>query len=141
MELCFYNAVLGGMSCDGKTFAYENSLASSSGEPCKRQKWFTCACCPPNAARLLASIGGYLWNFEVDEPNNTAIVIAHMFASATISFSVGNKGVKLTQTVDSLGLPWGKSVEFVLEAPEDVDVVINLRIPGWANGWKVWRYV
>lgn len=47
MELCFYNAVLTGMSEDGKRFTYVNQLASSDTDLSKRAEWFTCACCPP----------------------------------------------------------------------------------------------
>ena len=28
----------------------------------ERPPWHTCACCPPNLARLIASLGGYLWS-------------------------------------------------------------------------------
>lgn len=132
MELCFYNSVLGGMSCDGKKFAYENALASCEKDPCKREEWFTCACCPPNVSRLLASIGGYMWNFETKEKK--VDIQVHMFGAATLTIPVGEQEVKLKQTSE---WPWKWGIKFCLDAPEDVETSISIRIPGWAVEWKV----
>lgn len=58
MELALHNGVLSGMALDGKSFFYVNPLSvnprSCREDPGKqhvkpvRQKWFGCACCPPN---------------------------------------------------------------------------------------------
>lgn len=61
-ELALYNTVLSGMALDGKSFFYVNPLEVLP-EACRkdsrkshvkpvRQKWFGCACCPPNIARI-----------------------------------------------------------------------------------------
>lgn len=134
MELCFYNSVLGAMSCDGKKFAYENPLASCEKDPCKREEWFTCACCPPNVSRLLASIGGYMWNFDVIEEKKTIDINVHMFGAATLTIPVGEQEVKLKQTSE---WPWKWGIEFNLNAPEDMKTSISIRIPGWATEWTV----
>jgi len=61
-ERALYNSsITTGMSVDGRAFTYDNQLASSPGNPCERQTWFECACCPPNVLRTLAVIGGYFW--------------------------------------------------------------------------------
>ena len=52
-----YNGVLAGVSLDGKRFFYVNPLESQGKH--HRSPWFGCACCPPNVARTLASLGGY----------------------------------------------------------------------------------
>jgi DUF1680 family protein len=60
MERAFYNTVLGGMALDGKHFFYVNPLETylksiphnhiyDHIKPV-RQRWFGCACCPPNIA-------------------------------------------------------------------------------------------
>lgn len=83
MELELYNAALAGMSLDGKRFFYVNPLAvdtSVSGVvpgyehvlP-QRPAWHACACCPPNLARLIASLGKYLWSEDDDT------VYSHLF--------------------------------------------------------------
>ncbi len=69
MERALYNGVLSGIALDGKSFFYVNPLECVP-EDCRkderkhhvkpiRQKWFGCACCPPNIARMLGSVGDY----------------------------------------------------------------------------------
>src|SRR5918994_2723190 len=60
MEHTLYNAVLPGISLDGEHYFYENPLADDGSH--RRQPWFYCACCPPNIARLLASLPGYFYS-------------------------------------------------------------------------------
>lgn len=61
MEKALYNGIISGISLDGTKFFYVNPLAVKPKavkkdqrlihvEP-RRQKWFACACCPPNLAR------------------------------------------------------------------------------------------
>jgi uncharacterized protein len=130
MELCFYNAVLGGMSCDGKQFTYTNQLASSDTDLSKREEWFTCACCPPNLTRLLGYLGGYLWSYKVGEQKTVEIAV-HMFGSATLSLP---ETVELTQTSD---WPWKGDIQFSLTAADHISVSIAIRIPAWASDWSV----
>ena len=66
MERALYNTVFAAMASDGKEFFYVNPLevwpeACHKSEDHKhvkteRQKWYDCACCPPNIARLLIMI-------------------------------------------------------------------------------------
>ena len=66
MERALYNTVLHAMSEDGKSFFYTNalevlpkaSIVDSRKRHIKptRQKWFGCACCPPNLARLILAL-------------------------------------------------------------------------------------
>src|SRR5690554_4216651 len=74
MERALYNIVIGSMAADGKHYFYVNPLEVWP-EACRRnpgkhhvkpvrQRWFGCACCPPNLARLLASLGGYIWTAD-----------------------------------------------------------------------------
>lgn len=75
-ERALYNTVLAGMAEDGKSFFYVNPLEAdpiaSALDSRKRhiktvrQKWFSCACCPPNIARLIASLGEYIYNENKD---------------------------------------------------------------------------
>ncbi|WP_424466366.1 glycoside hydrolase family 127 protein [Pseudoclavibacter helvolus] len=64
-ERALYNAVLAGVSSDGTAFFYDNPLASDGDR--NRSSWFGVACCPPNVARLLTSLGGYVYSLEVGE--------------------------------------------------------------------------
>ena len=74
MERALYNTVLGGVELDGTKFFYVNPLEVIPGVSGKmathrhslsqRPGWFGCACCPPNAARLLTSVAKYAWDEE-----------------------------------------------------------------------------
>lgn len=74
MERALYNTVLGGVELDGTKFFYVNPLEVIPGVSGKmathrhtlpqRPGWFGCACCPPNAARLLTSVARYAWDEE-----------------------------------------------------------------------------
>ena len=71
MELALMNTVLAGIAMDGKSFFYvnplevwpDNCIPATDKNHVKpvRQKWFGCACCPPNIARTLSSLGEYLF--------------------------------------------------------------------------------
>lgn len=76
MEQALYNTVLSGMALDGKSFFYVNPLEVTP-DGCKyderkshvknvRQKWFGCACCPPNLARLISSLPTYAYTAQDD---------------------------------------------------------------------------
>ncbi len=93
MERAFYNTVLSGMQLDGKRFFYVNPLECIPGisgvsptawhDLPERPKWYACACCPPNVARLIASFGKYAYG----ESGDTAY--CHLYAAGTVSFKNG----------------------------------------------------
>lgn len=80
VERALYNTLLSGIAQDGKSFFYvnplevwpDNCIDRTSKEHVKpvRQKWFGVACCPPNIARTLASMGQYIYFID----KNTAYV-------------------------------------------------------------------
>ncbi|GHU70458.1 hypothetical protein AGMMS49992_02820 [Clostridia bacterium] len=70
-ERALRNTVLAGMDQQGERFFYVNPLAVdpriAKANPgfnhvkTVRQQWFGCACCPPNIARAILSMGGSLY--------------------------------------------------------------------------------
>ena len=50
-------------------------------------KWFGCACCPPNIARLLSSIGSYAYSLK----ENT--IFMHLYMGGEISTNLSNNDV------------------------------------------------
>lgn len=135
MELSFYNAMLTGMSVDGKRFTYVNQLASSEQTPAERAKWFTCACCPPNVTRTMGYLGGYFWSHNWDSSAKKVNINVHMYGSAKLSVPCGEgQTVELTQTSD---WPWDGDVQFELSAPDGLETSIHVRVPGWAKRWTV----
>ena len=127
MELAFYNTVLAGMQTDGKRFFYVNPLEvvpGISGEAVthrhalpQRPKWYTCACCPPNVARLISSFGKYAYS----ENEDTAF--CHLFASGEVTTQNGMKFTCETQ------YPYGNEVNFAVEKGGKLAV----RIPGYTK--------
>ncbi len=127
MELAFYNTVLAGMQKDGKRFFYVNPLEvipGISGEAVthrhalpQRPKWYTCACCPPNVARLISSFGKYAYT----ENDDTAF--CHLFASGEVSFRNGMKFTCETQ------YPYGFEINYNIEKGGKLAV----RIPGYVG--------
>lgn len=128
VERALYNTVLSGMSEDGKSFFYVNPLevlpeASHNDERKKhikpiRQKWFGCACCPPNIARLISSIGEYCYT-----QNDTTIFI-HQFIGGRMSSDKGQL------TINSDYLSSGRIS--VLVSPEK-NFTLAVRIPAWCD--------
>jgi hypothetical protein len=137
MERALYNGVLSGVSLDGARFFYANPLEvhpsdyqlradmrGRSSYRIERQPWFTCACCPPNVARLFASLGGYLYSQAERE------VAVHLYMSGRASLTVEGVGVTLTQETD---YPWEGAVRLTVAPERAIPLALALRIPGWCR--------
>ncbi|KAI9729762.1 MAG: hypothetical protein M1834_006713 [Cirrosporium novae-zelandiae] len=138
MELCLYNAMLTSMSSNGKEFTYVNQLASSDRGLSRREKWFQCACCPPNITRTFGMLGGYFWTFGQEgesEAEPLVYINVHQYTSATLKFSLKGNDISLAQ---KSRWPWEGKVQFTLQAPSTLKTTIRLRIPTWATGWKIY---
>ncbi len=122
LELALYNAVLSGGSLDGTSFFYDNPLASDGGH--HRQEWFTCPCCPPNLARLFASLGAYIYAASPDE------AVVHLYQQSSARLILGGQAVTLSQQTS---YPWNESVTLTVNAAEPVAFGLRLRVPGWCQ--------
>lgn len=134
IEKNIYNGIISGMSYDGKSFFYVNPLevvpeASEKDHlrhhiKVQRQKWFGCACCPPNLARLLTSLGEYSFSKEGDR------LFIHMFME-------GKLETKLEAGEISLGLktnyPWEGVIAIQVNKAPSTAVQLAIRIPGWCQ--------
>lgn len=134
MERALYNTVTAGIAGDGKHYFYVNPMevwpAASEGNPGKRhikpvrQKWYGCACCPPNVSRLLSSLGQYIYSAS-DEA-----LFVHLYIGSQISHEAAGRSVQLDM---ESRLPWEGQVGLkVLEADGAGDFSIALRLPGWS---------
>ena len=137
MEQALYNTVLGGMALDGKSFFYVNPLEVLP-EACHRderkfhvkpvrQKWFGCACCPPNLARLISSLPAYAYT------ENEDTLFAHLFVGGTVCKDMG---IKAEFEVVS-EYPWGDRITYKYIGEESADVKLAVRIPGWCGDWGI----
>lgn len=126
LELALYNAVLSGISLDGKSYFYVNPLADRGSH--RRQKWFECACCPPNVARLIASLPGYIYSVS-----NRGLWV-HLYVQSVASALVDGKQVIVKQRT---GYPWDGEVEVTVEPEKEDEFSLYLRIPGWCREAKL----
>lgn len=122
LEQALYNGVLSGLSLDGRSFFYVNPL-ESRGEY-QRAPWYKCACCPPNLARLLLSLGQYMYSV-----NETAIFV-HLYAQSTSTLTLGSQTVTLSQCTN---YPWEGDIQLEVQLDEPAEFALNLRIPGWCR--------
>ena len=138
MELALYNTVLAGMELDGRRFFYVNPL-SVVPERCRRderlahvkptrQKWFGCACCPPNLARLVSSLGRYLCTRTEDT------LWFHLYAGCALTWQVGGENLRLELTS---ALPWSGEVRLLVHADRPVRCTMAFRLPGWCAGEQI----
>jgi DUF1680 family protein len=126
MELALYNGVLVGISLDGKEYFYVNPLADRGNH--RRRKWFECACCPPNVARLLASLPGYFYSLSEEG------IWVNMYDQNVSHIRFKGDVINIAQ---STNYPWDGMVEITLGLKRELEFSINLRIPGWSVGTEV----
>lgn len=138
MERAFYNTVLGGMALDGKHFFYVNPLETHPKsiphnhiydhiKPV-RQRWFGCACCPPNIARTLVAIGHYLFT-----PRPDALFI-NFYAGSEASFTINAQTLALKI---SGNYPWDEEVTIAFSHAQAVSHTLALRLPEWCAAPQV----
>ena len=123
MERALYNGVLSGVSLDGRKFFYVNPLASAGAH--HRQPFFDCACCPPNVARLLSSLGHYVYGTEADKA-----LYVHLYASGEGCATLGSRRVCLIQATE---YPWDGTVDLAVGLDKPTRFELALRIPGWCR--------
>lgn len=134
MERTLYNGILSGLALDGQSYFYVNPLevhpetcdrnANYGHVKYRRQPWYGCACCPPNVARLLASLGEYLYRVEGET------LYADIFHSGRIVTTVGGREVSLRQHTD---YPVSGSILFELESDSPAGFDLAVRIPAWCR--------
>lgn len=132
LERSLYNAILGGIGLDGKSFYYANPMQYTetngklSGEN-KRSPWFGCSCCPSNICRFMPSMPGYIYAKKGKE------VYINLFASSNTKLEIENgRSAILKQESD---YPWKGDVRITINTVDQKDLNFDLliRIPGWAT--------
>lgn len=121
VERALYNAVLPGLSWDGAGYFYSNPLQSDGAY--RRVPWFTCACCPPNVARLLASLPGYFYSVSGDE------IWAHLYSANEARLPLDDG--RVVHLVQRTRYPWDGNV--TLDLLTEGNYALALRIPDWCE--------
>ena len=138
MEQELYNNILAGIAQDGKSFFYVNPLeikprqcmshTSRAHVKARRQKWFGVACCPPNIARTLASLGQYIYGVD------GADIYTHLYIGNQTYIPVNNDVVKIT--MDSM-FPWEGNIKVKVQGVKE-KVRLHFRIPSYAENFRLY---
>ena len=138
MEQALYNSAISGMSMDGKRFFYVNPLEVVPERDrevqvlrhvkTERQKWFACACCPPNLARLVTSLPSYLYL----QQGNTVYVNLYMGSQCDFQLQDGHLSVQVETEY-----PYHGAVKLTIQSQEAFRARIALRLPAWCSGYTL----
>ncbi|NLK21835.1 MAG: glycoside hydrolase family 127 protein [Epulopiscium sp.] len=141
IERAIYNGTISGMSLDGTRFFYVNPLevwprAVENRHDLRhvkpeRQKWYGCACCPPNIARMTASVGRFMYS-SIEEKNKIYI---HQFASSEAEINLSCGDVKLNQKTN---YPWDGDIEIDVNLGKALTFSIYLRMPSWCKNKEIY---
>lgn len=137
VEYALYNTVLAGINVTGDRYFYVNPLEVVP-EFCKdhtymmhvkpsRQRWFSVACCPPNLARTLASLGHYIFA----QDNNTIYI--NQFISSKVQTMIDSASILIN--LESTILHDGK-IKLIIEPSDSSEICIKIRIPSYAGQVK-----
>ncbi|MBL8121085.1 MAG: glycoside hydrolase family 127 protein, partial [Anaerolineae bacterium] len=91
-------------------------------------EWFDCACCPPNLARLIASIGSYFYSTSGDT------LFVHLYNQNRSTLTVGGTTVRLAQQTN---YPWDEQVEMTVGVDAPARFKMALRIPEWCRSYTL----
>lgn len=120
IERATYNGILSGISQDGKHFYYKNPLESKGNK--QRTEWNSCACCPPNLARYVASVGTRMYGVKDDR------LYVNMYAANQSNVAMNTNKVHLSQETD---YPWSGGITLKVNPDKKQEFAVCLRIPGW----------
>jgi DUF1680 family protein len=125
MERLLYNGIAASTAEGGTAFFYSNPLQLRTGHdgseedaPSQRLSWYSCACCPPNLARLMASLHTYV---ATGGPEGLQL---HLYASGT--FTAGDRTVRV-----ETAYPWSETVSLTVTDAAEGPWTLALRVPGW----------
>ncbi len=120
LERSLYNGALDGLSLSGDRFFYDNPLASSGQH--QRREWFGTACCPANIARLVASLGNYVYCKSDDG------LWVNLFVAGSATVQIGTTDLSLKMETN---YPWDGRVKLSVDAAKKSNFAVHVRLPGW----------
>lgn len=130
IERELFNSTISGMQLDGKQYFYVNPLECEPGVSGKmfgyghalpvRPGWYACACCPPNLARLIASLGKYCWS------ENETTVFSHLM--------IGQKAeLAKAEIVVETRCPWEGETIYTITPKTDEEFTLAVHIPHYVD--------
>lgn len=105
--------------------AHENSTETPNREP-----YLECFCCPPNLVRTISKLSG--WAYSVAENGITV----NLYGENQLNTQLNDGStIKLKQETN---YPWEGTIKITVEECKEDAFDIQLRIPSWAEGAKVY---
>jgi len=115
-EQTMYNALLGGVALDGKSYCYTNPLINT-----ERAMWHVCPCCVGNLSRTLLMIP--TWTYV---KSKTGLYV-NLFVGSRIDVGqVAGTDVEVIQRTD---YPWKGSISIALNPKQARTFSVYVRIP------------
>ncbi len=138
IERSLYNIVATSPAADGRAFFYSNTLHQREpGEVPRtdeqvpraasslRAPWFAVSCCPPNVARLLATLGNYVATSTSDG------IQLHQYVPGVVSAALGNATLQLLVTTT---YPREGAITVTVVETVESEATVTFRVPSWAQG-------
>jgi DUF1680 family protein len=115
-EQTMYNALLGGVALDGKSFCYTNPLVNT-----ERAKWHICPCCVGNVSRTLLMIP--TWTYVKSKDG----LYVNMFVGSRVN--VGQVAGTNVEVVQKTEYPWHGAVSITVNPEEAKSFSLYIRVP------------
>lgn len=140
-EVALLNNSLAGMGAAGDSFFYVNVLETDGVRKFNhgsggRAKWFGCACCPSNLARLIPQVSGLMYAHTDDE------IYLGLYGSSRTEIPLAGGRVALAQKAE---YPFDGRIVLEVKPAEEQRFALRLRIPTWARDQfvpgKLYHYV
>ncbi|MCK6079168.1 glycoside hydrolase family 127 protein [Microbacterium sp. EYE_5] len=151
IEQVAFNALLAGISLDGREYFYTNALRQVRDLPFElrrpgdtglhpvpapppsderlRERYLSCFCCPPNTARTLSRF------HERAASVGAEGVFVHQYGGSEVRVA-GEDGHTLALR-ESSDYPWDGRIVFAVTEAQGGGLPLHLRIPGWSRGATV----
>ncbi len=138
LEKTLFNGIISGMSLDGKSFFYVNPLEAFPEASLKdrrmrhvkipRQKWFACACCPPNLARIITSLASYIHSI------GKYTLYTHLYISSETKCNLDGTDISLKIETQ---YPWEEQIDIIFSINERMRFKYAFRIPAWCKKYNI----
>ena len=115
-EETMYNALLGGIDLEGKSYCYTNPLVNT-----ERARWHVCPCCVGNISRTLLMVP--TWAYVKDKE----AIYVNMFIGSRIKVGrIAGTDVEMVQKTD---YPWKGAVAITVNPRQSKTFSVYVRVP------------
>jgi DUF1680 family protein len=120
VEETLYNALLGGIAMDGRTFYYPNPLDART----LRESWHSVPCCVGNIPRTLLQMPTWMYS---KDPDGAGIYVNQFVGSTVTVENVGGTDVEMVQKTN---YPWDGRVAITVNPKGGTKrMTIRVRVP------------